>query len=183
MSREEQFKYIKSKQEEYKKLTQNEKFSYWREYNSIQTNEKHLFYKLLNNHLKLVETPAYSFGRPRKFLRDMIFCCVIKVYSDISSRKVISELHLTKEAGYIKEIPHFNTVINYFSYIQTREAIKSLLKKLGIKDFSKAHHSRFKSKNARLAEKLCLILCENILSEVHSILLNNSQNKFGGKYR
>lgn len=86
----------------------------WPEYNEAQTKEKLLFYKLLDELLSTIPERIYSFGRPRKSLRDMIFACMIKIYSNTSARRTISDLELAKEAGYISEVPHFNTVLNYF---------------------------------------------------------------------
>lgn len=106
---------IKRKQWLYTKLTQNAKHTQeWKEYNEAQTKEKLLFYKLLDELLNIVPTRIYTFGRPRKSLRDMLFCCMIKIYNVSSSRRIISDLELAKKAGYIKDVPHFNTVLNYF---------------------------------------------------------------------
>lgn len=106
---------IEEKQFVYKKLTENAKHTQqWKEYNEAQTKEKLMFYKLINELLNLVPKRTYTFGRPRKSLRDMIFCCMIKTYLNTSSRRTISDLELAKRAGYIKEVPHFNTLLNYF---------------------------------------------------------------------
>ena len=106
---------LKRKQWLYTKLTENAKHSQaWKEYNEAQTNEKLLFYKLLNELLNIVPTRIYTFGRPRKSLRDMLFCCMIKIYNNTSSRRTISDLKLAQQAGYIKDVPHFNTLLNYF---------------------------------------------------------------------
>lgn len=102
-------------EEIYRKLTGNDKYSQqWKEYNEAQTKEKFIFYKLLDELLNVIPLRKYTFGRPRKSLRDMIFCCMIKIYSNTSSRRIISDLELAKKAGYICEVPHFNTVLNYF---------------------------------------------------------------------
>ncbi|MBU3907483.1 MAG: IS5 family transposase [Nanoarchaeota archaeon] len=106
---------IKRKQWLYTKLTENAKHTQaWKEYNEAQTKEKLMFYKLLDELLNIVPTRVYTFGRPRKSLRDMVFCCMLKIYSNTSSRRTISDLELAKRAGYIKEVPHFNTLLNYF---------------------------------------------------------------------
>lgn len=73
-----------------------------------------MFYRLLDELLNIVPTRKYTFGRPRKSFRDMIFSCMIKIYSNTSSRRTISELELAKKAGYIEETCHFNTLLNYF---------------------------------------------------------------------
>lgn len=99
----------------YSESTANEKYTQqWKEYNQAQTKEKLIFYKLLDEILNVVPLRKYTFGRPRKSLRDMIFCCMIKIYNNTSSRRIISDLELAKRAGYIQDVPHFNTVLNYF---------------------------------------------------------------------
>jgi len=115
MSRKEQIKSIEENQEEYKKLTENARYTQeWKEYNEAQTQEKIIFYKLLDELINIVPERVYTFGRPRKSLRDMIFSCMIKTYSNISARRIISELKLAQKAGYIKDVCHFNTLLNYF---------------------------------------------------------------------
>ena len=106
---------INQKEWLYRRLTKYAKHTQqWREYNHAQTREKLLFYKLLNELLNIIPERAYTFGRPRKSLRDMLFCCMIKIYSNTSSRRIISDLKLAQQAGYIKDVPHFNTLLNYF---------------------------------------------------------------------
>jgi len=115
MSRKEQIDPLEGKKFIYKKLTENKKFTQeWKEYNQAQTKEKIMFYKLLDELLNVVPERAYTFGRPRKSLRDMIFCCLIKTYSNTSARRTISDLKLAEQAHYIKDVPHFNTLLNYF---------------------------------------------------------------------
>ena len=106
---------IEQKEWLYKKLTKNKKHTQeWAEYNHAQTREKLLFYKLLNELLNVIPERAYTFGRPRKSLRDMIFSCMIKIYNNTSSRRIISDLKLAEQAGYIKDVPHFNTLLRGF---------------------------------------------------------------------
>ncbi len=102
-------------EEIYRKLTANDTYNQqWKEYNEAQTKEKLVFYRLLDELLNVVPLRKYTFGRPRKSLRDMIFCCMIKIYSNTSSRRIISDLELAKKANYIRDVPHFNTLLNYF---------------------------------------------------------------------
>ncbi len=106
----------KDKQQEYKELTKHKTYSQdWPEYNKAQTKEKILFYKFLDELLNVIPERDYTFGRPRKSLRDMIFCCMIKIYSGVSGRRIISELEIAKKAGYIGDVCHFNTLLNYFN--------------------------------------------------------------------
>ncbi len=99
----------------YHKMTENSKYTQqWSEYNEAQTKEKLIFYRLLSELLNIIPERKYSFGRPKKSLRDMLFCCMIKIYSNTSARRIISDLELAKKAHYIEDVPHFNTLLNYF---------------------------------------------------------------------
>jgi|TARA_Y100000310_G_scaffold270220_1_gene283898 transposase len=119
---------LENQQFVYSRLTKGNRYSQqWPEYNEAQTKEKLMFYKLINELLNLVPTRIYTFGRPRKSLRDMIFCCIIKTYLNTSARRTISDLELAKRAGYIKEVPHFNTLLNYFDDTGMNIVIKYLI--------------------------------------------------------
>jgi len=119
----------KKKREEYKDLTESKSYSQdWTEYNNAQTKEKLLFYKLLDELLNVIPERTYTFGRPRKSLRDMIFCCMIKTYCNTSARRIISDLELAKRAGHIQEVPHFNTVLNYFDDSGMRTILHYLIR-------------------------------------------------------
>lgn len=120
---------IEYKQEVYRRKTKDAKYTQqWKHYNQAQTKEKLIFYKLLDELLDLVPERTYIFGRPRKSLRDMIFCCMIKTYANTSSRRIISDLELAKRADYISEVPHFNTVLNYFDDSGMRMLLHYLIK-------------------------------------------------------
>jgi transposase/predicted nucleic acid-binding Zn finger protein len=75
-----------------KKYTQN-----WHNYNLAQTNENDLFDKFLYQLASYVKEPKLKLGagRPSHSLKDLIFCCVIKIYSQKSVR--LAE-HLFREA-------------------------------------------------------------------------------------
>ena len=119
---------VEIEKENYKEMTQDKKYTQqWKEYNEAQTKEKLMFYKLLDELLNVIPERDYTFGRPRKSLRDMIFCCMIKIYTNNSSRRTISDLELAKKAGYIKDVPHFNTVLNYFDDTAMRMILSYLV--------------------------------------------------------
>ncbi len=106
---------VQLKEKLYTQLTKDVKHTQnWKEYNEAQTKEKLMFYKLLNELLNIIPKRKYTYGRPKKPLREMIFCCMIKIYTNVSSRRLISDLELAKRAGYISEVPHFNSVLNFF---------------------------------------------------------------------
>jgi transposase len=99
----------------------------WSAYNEAQTNEKTLFINILLELNSLLDVEYRKRrGRPNSQLQDMVFACALKVYSGHSSRRAVSELQLLKEKGYILEVPHFNTLVNYFN----EKDITSILKRL-----------------------------------------------------
>jgi len=89
----------------------------WADYNKSQTSEKRLFIKLLN---ELTNTLT-----PRQ--KQKIFCMGMKSYINISSRRLISDLAIAKQANLIMHVPHFNTVLNYFNDIKLRPILKHLI--------------------------------------------------------
>jgi hypothetical protein len=110
-------------------FTETKKITYpqnWRAYNAAQTNEKRLFAELLSGLCSGVESPEYTFGRPRLPLGEQIFCAVYKVYSTVSSRRFSCDLSDAHERGYISKTPHFNSVLNVFD----DEAVTPILQDL-----------------------------------------------------
>jgi hypothetical protein len=51
-------------------------------------------------------------GRPRIPLSDAVFSACFKVYSTLSGRRFMSDLHDAKEKGHIGHVCHFNSVFN-----------------------------------------------------------------------
>lgn len=89
----------------------------WPSYNLAQTSEKLLFLKILNDAVNSLGIPKVYVGRgrPRLDADEMIKCCCIKVFNGFSSRRTIPDLHMAKEMGYISQVPHFNSIINYLN--------------------------------------------------------------------
>ncbi len=100
----------------------------WSAYNQAQTTEKRVFYRLLHELLNVLPERKQSMGRPKKPMRDMIFACMIKTYCNMSSRRIISDLDLAKEAGYIEGVPHFNSLLNYFDDAGMRMMLHYLIR-------------------------------------------------------
>lgn len=99
----------------------------WHLYNLAKTNEKRLFYELLADLCKIIKEPEYKEGRPPISLRDMVFCCGLKLYSNYSGRKVISDLVLAQRAGLIQRVPHFNTIKDFLNCSGTYDLLSKLL--------------------------------------------------------
>ncbi len=52
--------------------------------------------------------------RPRLPLEDMIFATTFKVYSTVSGRRFMSDLRDAHLKGHISQVPHYNSMFNYF---------------------------------------------------------------------
>ena len=59
----------------------------WANYNLAQSHEIELFDQFLYQLVSTIEEPEQQIGRPRHALKDLVFCCVMKTYSQLSSRR------------------------------------------------------------------------------------------------
>ena len=59
----------------------------WKEYNHAQMHEFEYFENLLYSLVSNIEDSEQNMGRPRHKLSDLIYCCVMKAYSQLSSRR------------------------------------------------------------------------------------------------
>jgi transposase len=85
----------------------------WPAYNKSQTSEKAVFLNLLSELTRGIDEPDNATGRPALNLGDMIFSCVFKVYSQMSSRRFTTDLTDAKVKGYINDAPHYNSLNRY----------------------------------------------------------------------
>lgn len=105
----------------------NEKFD-WHNYNKSQTKEKTIFLRLLHELCELLDTDLDNEkGRHSGNDAHKIFCMCIKTYLNTSARRVISDLRMCKELGYLKSVSHFNTVLNYFNDKTITKILKYLI--------------------------------------------------------
>jgi len=88
--------------------------SYWTNYNISQTEEIRLFGELLHDLALTVDEPI-QIGRGRRFLpiATKIFCSVLKVYSQKSSRRSAGMYQSAVENRFINQVPHFNTASKF----------------------------------------------------------------------
>ena len=97
----------------------------WRMYNNSQTREKIIVLTLLKELCNLLEGDAYI-GKGRRSMPagHMIFCMGLKVYSSLSSRRLISELELCRNKFFIHAIRHSrltpSQASQMFSFLITR---------------------------------------------------------------
>lgn len=98
----------------------------WADYNRAQSMEIELFDKFLYNLVSSIEEPKQDMGRPRHRLKDLVFCCVMKVYSQLSSRRSQCLFNQALEKNQISENIHYNAL----SRTLLKKDIKPVLKKL-----------------------------------------------------
>lgn len=111
----------------------------WPAYNGAQMQEKLIFLDILKELCDFVpiDDQKHSVGRPHARLSEMVFSCVLKVYEQLSSRRVNSDLEIARKMGYLNHAPHFNTVLKYFNDPQLVPILTNLiqLSALPLKDF------------------------------------------------
>jgi len=90
----------------------------WSAYNTAQTREKVICEKLLSELMESIpdkEIYTKKGGRPWTPLRERVYAMFIYTYSGFSSRRCISYLNIAKQRGILSTIPHFNSVLNFYS--------------------------------------------------------------------
>jgi len=87
----------------------------WQAYNDAQTQEKLMFLDILAELCSYVPEAERKVGKPKASVPEMTFCCVSKVYEQLSSRRAVSDLEIARQRGYLKKTPHFNTVLKYLN--------------------------------------------------------------------
>ncbi len=99
----------------------------WHKYNLAKTNEKRLFYELLNELCQLIPEPTYEFGRPAVPVRDLVFMSALKLYCNYSLRKIHHDIREAEMCGYIKKAPHFNRISEFFNSQGTYDLLQKLI--------------------------------------------------------
>jgi transposase len=85
----------------------------WPAYNAAQTNEKDKFLSLLYDLCSGMPALPLAKGRRPLPLADAIFAVCFKVYSTFSGRRFMSDLREAHDKGYIRAVPHYNSIFNY----------------------------------------------------------------------
>jgi transposase len=86
----------------------------WSAYNQTQITEKATFQRLLADLCRDLVTPDQEGrGQRRMPLSDAVFCVAFKIYCTLSARRFASDLCDAQAKGYIENVPHFNSVLNY----------------------------------------------------------------------
>ncbi len=82
----------------------------WSNYNQAQSNEIEIFDRLLYELCSSIPEPEQNIGRPKHPLKDLIFCCIMKVYSQLSSRRSQCLFEQALERNEISENIHYNAL-------------------------------------------------------------------------
>lgn len=85
----------------------------WSAYNKAQMDEKRLFQLLLYELCAGIKEPEQDVGNKRLSLTDMIFSSVFKTYTTFSTRRFTTDLREAQEKGFIRKVPHFNSISHY----------------------------------------------------------------------
>jgi transposase len=99
----------------------------WSAYDKAQTQQKSIFLKLLRDLCDTIPQPAYTFGRPKMPMSDMVFASALKVFTTFSLRRFTSDMRTAKELGFIDKTPHYSTVARYMESEDLTPIIERLI--------------------------------------------------------
>jgi transposase len=100
----------------------------WPQYNKAQQTEKHRFRVLLFDLCSgLADPPQPGSGRRRTSMANMIFACVLKVYTTLSSRRFGCDLRDAHELGYLSHLMNSVSVCSYLENTLLTPVLQSLI--------------------------------------------------------
>jgi transposase len=95
-------------------ITQTKRITYaqnWNAYNLSQITEKERFMELLQGLIENVpENHREGRGRPQMPIRDLLFASTLKVFSQFSLRRFMTDLRVAKDKGYVDNVPCYSSV-------------------------------------------------------------------------
>ena len=90
----------------------------WSAYNSAQSHEGEHFVTLLRALCDTVpQPPQRGPGRPRLPISDMLFAVMVKVYSTMSTRRVMSDLRVAHADGTLNRLPSFASLFRFLGSV------------------------------------------------------------------
>jgi len=101
----------------------------WSAYNKSQETEKTRFIELLSDLVQTTEQKEYSFGRPKISDQDLLFASALKVYSQFSLRRFMSDLNEAKEKGFVEKKPCFASVGHFIQNETLTPQLNELIQK------------------------------------------------------
>lgn len=99
----------------------------WPAYNAAQTHEGHHFSDLLHGLCAGIMQPRQTMGRPRLPLCDVVFSGVLKVYSTMSGRRVVSDIRDCQTKGHITTAPSYNSTFRYLENPALTPILKAMI--------------------------------------------------------
>lgn len=122
--------HLKMKEDNLKaKKTEGKQVIDWSTYNLAQMSEGEAFkvyLKQLADMVNVLHPVTTRVGRPSMPMNDLVFCSVMKMYSQLSSRRTHSILKDAEEANNIEYLPHYNSVNKFMG----REDVTPILRQL-----------------------------------------------------
>lgn len=112
-------------------VTETKRITYpqnWKAYNKAQTSEVESFDVLLKDLVGSVEEPEQHMGRPKASDRDLLFCAIQKVYSQLSSRRAHSLYRSAGSKEQIDKAPSYNMVNIFLNREDITPTLQNLLK-------------------------------------------------------
>jgi len=104
----------------------------WPAYNAAQVNEKAAFQTLLRDLCRDLPDRPKTNGRQWLPMRDAIFSAVFKVYSTVSARRFMTDLHEAQDKGYLTKLPCYNSVLNVLEAEDVFPVLRSLIEQSAV---------------------------------------------------
>lgn len=99
----------------------------WANYTKAQCSEVNLFDELLSDLVESVPEPIQEMGRPRLSQRELVFCAVQKVYSQLSSRRAHSLYRNAKSREQIGKTPNYNAINKFLNKKELKPILYDLI--------------------------------------------------------
>ena len=99
----------------------------WPAYRLAQINEKAKLQQLLYELCSGIDEPIQTMGRTRIPMSDMMFAAAYKVYSQVSSRRFMTDLKEAHIRRYISKLPCYNSVNNYIDMSEVTPYLQWLI--------------------------------------------------------
>jgi transposase len=99
----------------------------WHAYTEAQKSEVNQFDVLLKDLVQSINEPKYKFGRPALSKRELTFCAIQKVYSQLSSRRAYSLFQNAQGKELIQKTPNYNAINKFLNQKKITPILKELV--------------------------------------------------------
>lgn len=99
----------------------------WSAYNKSQETEKTCFIELLKDLSATIKEPSYEFGRPKINQKDLFFSSALKVYTQFSLRRFMSDLNECKNKDFVEKKPCFASIGHYLQNEELTPLLKEMI--------------------------------------------------------